>query len=288
MWAEFKEKTYETAFVGELRLMTTELFAPDQHDENFLGFDAAAFLPWDLLDPFLPYMRRRRWHRLIGISASETNEIGKELNRRLPPFKMNLFIQFKRPEYLSRPNATEWEFWDRPYFRYWAEDHQQKLLETLAKKSNGRAAAVYAVPAFFLSDHLFRSQLDGTVIEKSNILNAELLRDHSRCTFAEAGNYGIGHSESENLESPSLDQILSETSGEELSFTRHLKITADTIKLALEADAAGRETLDLARRAIYGGGLDDLSPRAAGTWIDALLTIVAFNAAFGTRVCAIA
>jgi hypothetical protein len=52
MWAEFKEKTFETAFVGELRLLTNVIYAPDQCDEALLGFDASAFVPWNFYHQF--------------------------------------------------------------------------------------------------------------------------------------------------------------------------------------------------------------------------------------------
>jgi hypothetical protein len=101
MKAQFKEKTFETAFVGELRLITKLLFAPDQCDEFYLGFDAAAHIPWEFLPSILPFVRQRRWERLFGISAGEIGNFGSRLNDRLPPFRLNIFIQFKRNEYLK-------------------------------------------------------------------------------------------------------------------------------------------------------------------------------------------
>lgn len=118
MKAQFKEKTYETAFLGELWAQTNYVFAPDQWDEFNLGFDGAAFLPRDFLPSIFPFVRRRRWHRYIGISATEINNFGKELNDRLPPFKLNLFVQFKRNEYLKYRNSKEWPIWNSAYYRY--------------------------------------------------------------------------------------------------------------------------------------------------------------------------
>lgn len=40
MWAEFKEKTFETYFVGELRLLTNILYAPDQLLASRFNVDA--------------------------------------------------------------------------------------------------------------------------------------------------------------------------------------------------------------------------------------------------------
>jgi hypothetical protein len=83
-------------------------FSPDQRDEFLLGIDEAFLLPPPFLMGRLPHMRRRRWARLHRFPLSELDHIGDELSRRLPPFKFNLFVQYKRPEYLSRSSAVEW------------------------------------------------------------------------------------------------------------------------------------------------------------------------------------
>lgn len=288
MWAEFKEKTFETAFVGELRLVTKFVYAPDQCDENFLGFDASAFVPWEFLPPILHCVRSRRWHHMVGISAKEIDQFGKELNRRLPPFRLNLFLQFKRPQYLERKNAAEWSFWKQKYFRYKLESQQQKLLSKIGVIGKGRAVAVYAVPAFHKSDALFKHQIDNAVIENTNVLNAALLSGHSKCTFVKAGSSGMGHSEPEEISCQPIREIIDEHMSQEgVLFTRHIKDTADTIKQLFEDEEDSKETLFLARRAILGGDLSEISPHAVGSWFDAVITVAAFSSAFGVRVCAL-
>lgn len=288
MWSEFKEKTFETYFVGELRLLTNIIYAPDQCDESLLGFDAAAYVPWEFLPPFLPYMRLRRWPHMIGMSAADIDELGKELNNRLPAFKLNLFIQFKRPEYLVRANATEWSFWNREYFRYSLDTKQHALLKKIDTQSLGRAAVVYAVPAFYKSKDLFQHQLDNAIITNSNVLSAALLDGHSKCTFIEAGNRGIGHSQPSEIRGPTLEDLISPSAELTLApFTKHVKETANFIKVLFEDDEEGKTILDLARRAIIGRDFAEAYPRATGTWFDAVLTMVAFSSAFGIRVCAV-
>ena len=288
MWAEFKEKTFEAAFVGELRLLTNAIYAPDQCDENYLGFDASAFVPWELLPPILPHIRFRRWRHLIGISAHEIDDFGRRLNKLLPPFRLNLFIQFKRPEYLKRKNATEWDFWKRPYFRYAIRKHQQNLLERISEVGSRRVAVVYAVPAFHKSVDLFNHMTNDSVIKNTNVLSAPFLRGHSKCTFVQAGNVGFGHSEPVEIQSPSLQEFIAEAKyGERLLFTRHMKDAAEIIKRLFEDDEESRNTLALARKAIWGGDLSETYPEAADSWLDANLTVVAFSSAFGIRVCAL-
>lgn len=287
MNVEFKEKTYETAFVGELRMLTKVIYAPDQYDEGMLGFDASAFIPWPELMPFLPYRRFRRWRHLIGISSAEIKNMGDDLDNSLPPFRLNLFIQFKRPQYLTHSNAKEWSHWNREYFRYKVDANQQKLLQKLQGIASGRAAVVYAAPAIVKTNDLFAHQLNDAVIKNSNIVDAGLLTGHSKCTYADPGNVGMGHSEPEELNSAKLEEILGNQETEELSFTQHVKGTANVIKALFEDEIDGRETLDLARRVVLGGDLADIYPRAGGTWFDAAVTMAAFSMAFRIRVCAI-
>lgn len=288
MKAKFKEKTYETAFLGELWARTNYVFAPDQCDEFSLGFDGAAFLPWDFIPSIFPYVRRRRWHRYIGISATDINNFGRELNDRLPPFKLNLFVQFKRNEYLKYRNAKEWPSWNAAYYRYSIEQRQQTLMHRISDVAGDRAASLYSAAAFHLSKELFDFQHTSSIIENSNIVNASLLNSHKVFTYNSSGNHGIGHSEPEEIHSPPFLETLNlALEREGVSFTQHMKETANTLKEVL-LDDESRELLDLARRAILGGDISEFYPRAVGSWIDAILTISAFYMAFDIRTIAIA
>jgi hypothetical protein len=162
------------------------------------------------------------------------------------------------------------------------------LLRKIFDVGKRRAVVVYAVPAFHKSDELFTHQLNNAIIENTNILNAALLSGHSKCTFVEAGHFGVGHSDPEELRSPSLRQLIqARDDAEKLPFTQHVKSTANQIKELFLDDSEGRTTLGLARKAILGGDLSDIYPRAEGTWFDAIITMVAFSSAFGVRVCAL-
>lgn len=237
MWAEFKEKPFETYFLAELSRLTNILYSPDQTDEGILGFDGAFFLPLPEWSDFFPYMRFRRWRHLVGIPASAIDDFGQALNDRLPPFNLNLFVQYKRPERLSRSNAAEWPSWNTPYFRYTVEEKQQQLLEKIAAAAAGRAAVVYAAAAFHKSAELFAHAEAGTVVASSNIASAELLTGHQRFSFVSPGHFGTGHSEPRNVESPSLDTIIrAADENEPLPFTRQMKAAAEIIGRALEDD----------------------------------------------------
>ncbi len=289
MEAKFKEKSFEHAFMGELRLRTAFLFAPDQCDEHLLGFDGAVFLPWEDYPPFLPFICGSRRRRRLGISASEIGEFGQELNARLPPFRLNVFIQFKRNHFLTQSHATEWESWKRSYFRYPIEEHQQQLMHKIAVVAQGRAASVYAAAAFYENSELFRHQTAETIIENSNVASASLLNGHKCFTYIDPGNFGIAHSTPEDIESPSFDEVIAaSTRADQINFTTHMKDTAAFLMEVVQDDSDRMETLSLAKKALTGGDMSEIYPRAEGSWMDAILTIMAFSLAFNIRTCAIA
>jgi hypothetical protein len=203
MLAKFKEKTYEKYFGHELARRTKVTFSPDQCDEAFLGFDDAFFLPW----PFLPHLRRRRWARRPGLTISELDHIGDEISQRLRLFKFNLFVQYERPEYLSRPSAVEWPCWGKPYFRYETTPHQHALLAKIERQSHGRAATVYAAPAFWSNNDLWSHVTSESIVAQSNIASVGRLNGHSRFSYLAAGCVGKGHSDPVGIESPAIEQV---------------------------------------------------------------------------------
>lgn len=288
MWAEFKEKTYETYFLAEIARLTNILYSPDQTDEGSLGFDGSFLLPLPARQMVFPYVRFRRWRRLTGISATEINDFGAELNSHLPPFRLNLFVQYKRPEWMHGATAAERSSWNAPYFRYTIDAKQQGLLEDIVEAAAGRAAVVYAAAAFRLNSELFGHAEAGTVVPSSNISSVEMLNGHGRFTYTGPGSYGIAHSEPEAIEGPSLDTILARMDGNEgLPFTKHMKLTAQSIESAMGDD---RDALDLwtaSRRAILGGEFTEAYPRGRDTWIEAIISIAAFAQAFNVRVSAV-
>lgn len=287
MWVQFKEKTYETYFQTELGRLTNVSFAPDQSDEGTLGFDGAFFLEMAILARHFPIMPRHL-PLLAGMTVSDIDSFGRRLNDRLPPFKLNLFVQYKRPEWLSRSNAAEWPSWNEPYFRYSADKKQQGLLEKIAASAHGRAAVVYAAPAFWKATELFQLAQDGLIVERSNIAEVAQLSGHSRFSYKSAGNAGIGHSDPEPVESEPFEAILRR--GEELEplpFTRHLKMLDELIRNSLEKEPDSLALWESARDAILGGPAVDTVSRTRGTWIDAIVSMIAFSQAFDTRISAL-
>jgi hypothetical protein len=285
MLAEFKEKTYEKYFGYELARVTNVTYSPDQCDENVLGFDDAYFLPWELLRHRLPYMRRRRWSKLHGLTISQLDEIGDEISRRLPPFRFNLFVQYKRPEYITRSNAAEWSCWFNPYFRYETTPHQQDMLAEIEHGSHGRAATVYAAPAFWRCSDLWSHVSAGRIVAESNIVSVGRLKGHGRFSYQAAGSCGLGHSDPIRIEGLSLQQLIADGLNQEgAPFNRHIKRAARLVEEVLTRDDAATSLMDQARVAALGEGAAE-TPRES--LLFALATLEAFSEAFDVSFYAI-
>ncbi len=197
--AEFEEKEFEGPLNGQLGL-GGPLWSPGQVLENLVGFDVAmlttdavfwaargflvppqgavglpAWWPWAL--------NCRAWHL-----------------RHPPPFKMNVFLQHKRPEYLSRSSAAEWATWNTAYFRFWITHHQQVALDACASALGQNGLVAYASPAFHTRVDLFGHIADRTLVANTHFAPAIKLNRHTRYTYVDATTSGLAHSEPSRVE----------------------------------------------------------------------------------------
>ncbi|MDQ0314605.1 hypothetical protein [Amorphus orientalis] len=283
MDVEFKEKTFEKYFGHELARITNMTFSPDQCDEAFLGFDEAFLMPPSWFFRFGPYMRGRRRERLTGVEIDEFNMLGKGLASHMPDFKFNLFVQFKRPTFLVSPGAREWFDWKQSYYRYAITHHQQEALERIDAQSYGRAAAVYASPAFWQAADLWAKVRNKTVVENSNMASAVKLKGHKHYSYIAPGYIGKGHSETVDIESDSLGQTI-ETGyekNEPLPLNQHLKKAASAI---IEATSGSDLITPVFHQVQTSLGFENLDPNSL---YDAIAIIEIFSEAFGVRYYAI-
>jgi hypothetical protein len=287
--AAFKEKTFEKYFGFELARLTNITFSPDQCDERFIGFDDAFLLPWHFLRHNLPYMRNSRRRRQHGISLKEFDFHASKLSERLPDFKFNLFVQYKRPAYVDHFNGKEWSYWGNPYFRFDVTPHQQKILAAMEAQSHGRASVIYASAAFWTNEDLYRFSAAEEIVANTNISNVALLVGHGRYTYDKPGTFGIGHSEPEPIASTSIYQILERGQGQKgLTFTAHIKRAAADMKRALENEPQLMATVEQVRSANFGNLFDELQDSDAESFLYALSTVEAFSEVFDVTFYAMA
>ena len=214
MRCEFEEKTYEQYHNMELVGKSKIFFPPGQKQESILGFDSALFsknknfwklwrrISWwrDLLWPFWPQVPVGVY--LDDIFWEDFREvIDKEIGLK---FRFNIFIQYKRPEYMKSNRAKEFVYWRCPYYRYDIDIHQQKILRQIEQRFNEQVIVVYASPAFHTIKQLFDYFCKGKLIENSNYVKPSTLDSHQRWTYTNSGTEGLAFSEPERKESIKL------------------------------------------------------------------------------------
>ncbi|GAA4817284.1 hypothetical protein GCM10011365_13230 [Marinicella pacifica] len=200
----FEEKTYESYFNNELDSKSSVYFPPGQVLEGFFGFDSASYSKnsdlWEKLNyPFLPFSGVN----LLDIARDLEAEIGHLIDK-IPNIKSNLLIQYKRPEYMEKPNSKEWQYWQKEYYRYQIYLKQQSILSKIDKSFGNRALVIYASPAINNIEELVSLKIKGEIIDNSNFKKASDLNNHSLNTYTCAGNYSIAFSEPEKLENIDL------------------------------------------------------------------------------------
>lgn len=192
--AEFEEKEFEGPLNGQLGL-GGPLWSPGQVLEQLVGFDVAMLTVnsvfWAAHGYAAPppgaVVQPAWWPWPIIRLAVRV--------RRPPPFRMNVFLQHKRPEYLSRSSASEWTTWNASYFRFWITSHQQVALDACATALGQNGLVAYSCPAFHRRVDLWSHIQNGTLIANTHFAPAPNLSGHRRYTYVNATSPGVAHSE---------------------------------------------------------------------------------------------
>jgi hypothetical protein len=284
--AEFEEKTYEKYFGQELARRTVVTYSPGQCGEKHLGFDEAFMVPW-LWSWRFPHADERWWARRGGISLAEMNHLADELGRHLPPFRFNLFVQYKRPEWVEGHRAGERTWWGQSYYRYAITPHQQQALIEVASAADARASVVYAAPAFWRSTSLFNHAAKRQIIATSNIALASGMSNHHHFSYIAAGTRGAAHSNPVSMESLAIEAILDAGfEQQEVPFRAHLEKMARAIDAGLSDFPGLSERLVAARRAQLSlTGYNEEIPSQG--IVHAMATLEGFQDAFGVTLYAL-
>lgn len=191
-YAEFEEKEFERPLYNQLEVGTSYVWSPGQCFEKFIGIDHSVFTLYDLSKRF-------------GIKNMPSGVILKDYNlgyiwkamgrkRPVPDFKLNLFIQAKRPFECKR-GLPKYGY-NKRCFKFTTFIPQQKMLERLDKKLSGRALVVYASPVFSTLRELYKYTANSSIIEHTIFpLVKDLIGHHS--WVYDSAYCGIGCSEPE-------------------------------------------------------------------------------------------
>lgn len=200
MKCEFEEKQFEKLIDAEL-FSWGRLFPVGQVFEGVTGFDSAGFV-----------FNRRFWRRFPsrffpwwrpGILPDPHfwDIVGKEINSdAFPRFKCNVFLQYKRPQYLKYGGKQEFSYWKAPHYRYYIDQKQQGILERLEQQVSSKALVLYACPAFWKFEDLWKHAQRRRMVDNTNFCKPAGISGHGRYTFIDAKTKGKAFSEPEDIE----------------------------------------------------------------------------------------
>ncbi len=203
--SEFEERSYEAPLYNQLERANSDIYTPGQVLENRLGFDRGLFLAESALWQTLGYDGPLRgaalayYHWPVGWGPPRPRT-------QLPRFRLNLFLQAKRPIYYRRKPRSLASL-DRVRSPLWAfrvTGHQQRLLEVLSAKTQGRAHVAYASPAFHTYAALFAHTKGRTIVENSTFPSAAALAGHDMWYYDGPGARGAANPNPESIEEQPL------------------------------------------------------------------------------------
>lgn len=218
--SEFEERAYEAPLYNQLERKNSDVFTPGQVLENLLGFDRGVFFAQDAIWKTLGYKRPP-----LGAALAYYDWPFPFAGLQLPRFRLNLFLQAKRPFYYSRKprSLRSIDSVDAPLWAFRVTEHQQLLLEALAEKTGNRAHVAYASAAFHTYAALFGHTRERTIVENSTFPSVVALAGHEAWYYQRAGAEGTANPNPENIrEQPLLDRVRAIARQTEIDESRNL------------------------------------------------------------------
>lgn len=204
MECEFEEKEYEGPLNCELGVKR-KIYSPGQVFENTIGIDAAVYS----LNPVfwgLGLWKPSGWKSGVRLTPQIWSFVKETINSsRFPRFKVNLFLQHKRPEYIKSHSTKEFSYWKMPCYRYKLRPKQQSVLYKLEQKVAKNAIVTYACPSFHTHEVLHKLTRMSKLVENSNFARPSSLQGHKKYTFV-SGRVG-GKSFSEPTETRGINLL---------------------------------------------------------------------------------
>jgi len=202
--ADFEEKSYEGPLYNQLERGNQFLFTPGQVLESTVGFDRGLFVAQAALWQTLGYKSPLRGAALAYYDWPSWGPPNPRAQ--LPRFRLNLFLQAKRPWYHERRprNLKNVAGVAAPLWSFRIDEDQQRLLETLASTTQGKAHVSYASAAFHTNEALFSHTKARTIVQNSTFPSVDKLSGHEAWYYETPGAQGVANPNPENIEQPSL------------------------------------------------------------------------------------
>lgn len=252
--ADFEESEFRQPLYNQLVGGGSLVWEPGQVFEKHIGIDWAGYVT-------NPYFWRV--HKInptpIGVLLHQLRLTYLKRTRNkikvLPNFKLNLFIQAKRPYAGTRPrggikrNGISGAFW-----KFDITPHQQKALERFANQLNKDALVCYAAPAFHTQASLYGHIVKKTIVQNSSFPPVSKLSGHSAWYYDQGGVVGVANPDFERIQ---MEPI-------EAQIGRLVERYGDH-----QADA--RETLRQLADAVIKSADDLQDPSSTDNWLQLLL-----------------
>ena len=229
--------------------------------------------------------RSRLWHlrRGVALNAGFVNKVFRVLDRNMPPYRFNFFAQHKRPTYVFGNNGGQRRAWGGPYYRYDIDAQQNKLLCKLEGVCGSAAVVSYCCPTFYTKKELWTANSSGQILQRTNYAPPSRLANHHTYSFTEPGGRGKGHSEEEEIEGKTLEEML--------ALSNEVNHPQPVSQLVMLMGKAIREAFDELgddsrfARELVASLLANAAQGAEGfSLADAVAHIIALRFAFGTSV----
>lgn len=191
--ADFEESEYRGPLYNQLERGNHLVWEPGQVFEKHIGIDRAAYIT----DPYF-------WglHGLVAPMSGvvlldyDWHYIWKKRlkNKILPDFKLNLFLQVKRPHAGNRPRGKVKKAGIvGDYWKFEITPHQQVALEQLEKTLNGKSIVCYAAPAFHTQAALYEHTRNQSIVPSSSFPPASALTGHGAWYYDNGGLSGVAN-----------------------------------------------------------------------------------------------
>lgn len=286
--SEFEEKEYEAPLYNQLECGTRLVWSPGQVFEEYIGVDRAIFLRdpvlWRHFGPYrnMPgaFLHRYDWEFIWR----------RRRRRRLPNFRLNLFLQAKRCYYHSHPPRHVRAL--MPRGRCWHFDMdlvQQDALVKVAERIGDRGVVAYAGPAFHRISELNAHTLRGSIVAHSTFPLVRNVIGHTAWFYSRPGGDGVANPDPSGIEGVGLEDLLADYVRRvpvDLEHTASLELGAlsGEISAALRADVSEGHP----RAALYFERVREAARiseefNEIGDSLRSFLEVMAFSSAFNVE-----
>lgn len=152
MKCDYSEKEYEHYMNIELK-SKVRIFMPSPYEEGrYFGIDAAVFSKnpsfWNMWNYIVSC-----WQSGVQLDPKLWGIVKDVLkDSEFIKLRYNLFVQYKTPDYITRPKTSlQYTYWKKPFLRYNIDEHQQNLLSKLEYNTKNHALVVYACAVLLTS-----------------------------------------------------------------------------------------------------------------------------------------